>query len=116
MIDSDTPEPLRNIPIRIVVDGIEVSGEILFARFNDMSVVIHSPVSGLGTGLHVPWFRYGYPQFALATRTGLTERGVREATWLLRELYDYSRRRRSGWGISRVDQDGRWTEIVHDES
>jgi hypothetical protein len=114
MSDSDTPDPLRNIPIQIVVDGIDIIGEILFARFNDMSVVIHSPVSGLGTGLHVPWFRYGYPQFALATRTALTERGVREATWLLRELYDYSRGRRSGWGISRVSVDGRWTEIPSD--
>ena len=66
MIDSDTPEPLRNIPINIAVDGVEVTGEVPFARFNDMSVVIHSPASGLGTGIHVPWFRYGYPQFALA--------------------------------------------------
>jgi hypothetical protein len=39
MIDSDTPEPLRNIPINIVVDGVEITGEILFARFNDISVV-----------------------------------------------------------------------------
>ena len=116
MIDSDTPKQLCNIPIQIVVDGIEVSGEILFARFNDMSVVIHAPVSGLGTGLHVPWFRYGYPQFALATRYGLTERGRREANWLLRELFDYSRGRRSGWGISRVNADGKWTEIADDET
>ena len=114
MIDSDTPEPLRNIPIQIVVDGVEITGEILFARFNDMSVVIRSPVSGLGTGLHVPWFRYGYPQFALATRDALTDRGKREAKWLLLELFEYSRKRRSGWGISRVDANGRWTEILCD--
>jgi hypothetical protein len=91
MIDSNTPDLLRNIPIQIVVDGVEITGEILFARFNDMSVVIRSPVSGLGTGLHVPWFRYGYPQFALATRDALTDRGRREAKWMLKELYDYSR-------------------------
>ncbi len=114
MIDNDTPEPLRNIPIQISVDGVEITGEILFARFNDMSIVIHSPVSGLGTGLHVPWFRYGYPQFALATRSGLTERGVREAKWLLMALFDYSRGRRSGWGVSRVSPDGRWTELAKD--
>ncbi len=114
MIDSDTPEPLHNIPIQIVVDGIEITGEILFARFNDISVVIHSPVSGFGTGLHVPWFRYGYPQFALATREALTDRGTREAKWMLKELYDYSQGRRSGWGISRVSPDGRWTEITKD--
>ena len=114
MIDSDTPELLRNIPIQIVVDGIEIAGEILFARFNDMSVVIHSPVSGFATGLHVPWFRYGFPQFALATQAGLTERGTREARWLLKELYDFSQGRRSGWGISRVNPDGRWIEIAKD--
>ena len=114
MIDSETPEPLRNVPIQIVVDGIEIKGQILFARFNDISVVIQSPVSGLGTGLHVPWFRNGYPQFALATRVGLTERGTREARWLLKELFDYARGRRSGWGISRVGADGRWTEIADD--
>jgi hypothetical protein len=114
MIDSNTPELLRNIPIQIVVDGVEITGEILFARFNDMSVVIRSPVSGLGTGLHVPWFRYGYPQFALATRDALTNRGRREAKWMLKELYDYSQGRRSGWGISRVDPNGRWTEISCD--
>jgi hypothetical protein len=114
MSESDTPEPLRNIPIQIVIDGVKVYGEILSARFNDISVVIHSPVSGLGTGLHVPWFRNGYPQFALATRTALTERGAREANWLLKELYDFSRGRRSGWNISRVGADGRWTEIACD--
>jgi hypothetical protein len=114
MIDSATPETLRNIPIQIVVDGIEITGEILFARFNDISVVIHSPVSGFGTGLHVPWFRYGYPQFALATRHALTDRGTREAKWMLKELYDYSQGRRSGWGISRVSPDGQWTEITKD--
>ena len=114
MRDSVTPEALHNIPIQIVVDGIEIRGEILFARFNDMSVVIHSPVSGFATGLHVPWFRYGFPQFALATQAGLTERGTREARWLLKELYDFSQGRRSGWGISRVNPDGRWTEIAKD--
>jgi hypothetical protein len=114
MIDSNTPEPLRNIPIQIVVDGIEVAGEIQWARFNDIWVVIHSPVSGLATGLHVPWFRYGYPQFALATRDGLTDRGTREAKWMLKELYDYSQGRRSGWGISRLSADGNWAEIAKD--
>ena len=114
MIDSATPEPLRNIPIQIVVDGIAITGEVLFARFNDMSVVICSPTSGLGTGLHVPWFRYGYPQFALATCDALTDRGTREAKWMLKELYDYSQGRRSGWGISRVGADGRWSEIACD--
>ena len=81
MCTSESPEPLRNIPIQIVIDGTEITGEILSAQFNDIWVVIHSPVSGFGTGLHVPWFRYGYPQFALATQSRLTERGAREARW-----------------------------------
>jgi hypothetical protein len=114
MSTCETQEILRNIPIQIVIDGTEITGEILSARFNDIWVVIHSPVSGFGTGLHVPWFRYGYPQFALATRSGLTERGAREARWLLKELFDFSRGRRSGWGISWRSEDGSWTEIAHD--
>ena len=48
------------------------------------------------------------------TRAGLTERGTREARWLLKELFDYARGRRSGWGISRVSADGRWTDIAQD--
>ena len=48
--------PLRNIPVRIVVDGVEVVGEIVSLYPNDMSVVITSPISGLGTDLHVPHF------------------------------------------------------------
>ena len=79
MCTSESHETLRNIPIQIVLDGIEITGEILSAQFNDIWVVIHSPVSGFGTGLHVPWFRYGYRQFALATQSRLTERGAREA-------------------------------------
>jgi hypothetical protein len=114
MCTSESPEPLRNIPIQIVIDGTEITGEILSAQFNDIWVVIHSPVSGFGTGLHVPWFRYGYPQFALATQSRLTERGAREARWLLKELFEFSRGRRSGWGISRVSANGRWTEISDD--
>ena len=114
MSTCETPEPIRNIPIQIVIDGIEITGEILWARFNDIWVVIHSPVSGFGTGLHVPWFRNGYPQFALATQSGLTERGVREARWLLKELYDFCRGRRSGWGISWLNSDGSWTDVARD--
>jgi hypothetical protein len=33
---------------------------------------------------------------------------------MLKELYDYSQGRRSGWGISRVAADGRWSEIASD--
>jgi hypothetical protein len=33
---------------------------------------------------------------------------------MLKQLYDYSQGRRSGWGISRVDAVGRWSEIAND--
>jgi hypothetical protein len=46
--------PLRNIPISITVDGVEVHGEILSLHPNDISVVITSPVSGLGNAVHIP--------------------------------------------------------------
>ena len=106
--------PLRNIPIRIIVDGEEVTGEIDCLTPNNMSVVILSPVSGLGTGLHVPAIAMA-PVNWLATYTGrtttaITERGRSRAKDLLRELYDYSRGRPSGWGISSVGPKG-WKAI-----
>jgi|SoiMethySBSTD1v2_1073268.scaffolds.fasta_scaffold19116_9 hypothetical protein len=55
--------PSRAIPVRIVVNDIEIAGEIVSLGPWDMSVVIHSPVRDLGTGLHIPWFKAEYPQF-----------------------------------------------------
>jgi len=106
------------IPISATVDGIELSGEITFLQPNDMSVVMHSPVSGLGTGLHVPYFMM-FQRFWLATyevRNGtkvpvLTERGRERAADLLKELYDHARGRPSGWGVARIEPDGRWVDI-----
>ena len=55
---TDELTPFRNIPIRITVDGVEVTGEVVYLTPNDMSVVISSPVSGLGTGLHYRILRW----------------------------------------------------------
>jgi hypothetical protein len=94
------------IPVRITVDGIAVTGEITALCANDMSVVILTPVSGLATGLHVPWFAAGYPQNLLCDGAGITKRGRERAESLLKELYDYSVGRPTGWGISRRRRDG----------
>jgi hypothetical protein len=48
--------PLTHIPIRIVADGVEVTGEIIAVWANDMRVVINTPASGFATCLHVPAF------------------------------------------------------------
>ena len=108
---------MPNIPVRTVVDGVEITGEIVSLYRNDMSVVITSPVSGLGAGTHVPHFAM-VPMNWLATSDGggastLTERGQRRAEDLLRELYEYSRGNRSGWGVSVIGPDG-WTRNESD--
>jgi hypothetical protein len=101
--------PLKNITVTTVADGVELSGVITAVRPNEMSVVITSPVAGLGTDLHVPHFAM-YPGNWLATDDGhrtraLTERGQRRAEDLLRELYAHSQGRGSGWGVYPVGED-----------
>lgn len=107
--------PLRNIPVRTIVDGVEVVGEIVAVTPNDMSVVIHSPATGLGTGLHVPHFAMAecnrLATCAGHTTTAMTARGKQQAEWLLKELHDYSQGRPSGWGISKLSADGQWTDL-----
>ena len=106
------------IPISTVIQGVEVAGEITYLAPNDMSVVILSPVSGLGTSLHVPYFAMERINW-LATHemidgekvAVLTERGRERAAGLLKELYDYAGGRPSGWGISRIETDGRWVDL-----
>ena len=108
---SQPPESLRNIPIQIIVEGVEITGAIVSLRYNDMSVVILSPVSGLGTGLHVPWLMAGSAKYHLANESGITARGILRAQDLLRELHQFARGRPSGWGISSVSPNGEWTHI-----
>jgi hypothetical protein len=78
MVASDV-RPLRDIPLRVTVAGVQVTGEIVSLTPSDMSVVILSPVSELGTCLHVPHFAM-YPinwlaTYADGTTTAITARG-----------------------------------------
>jgi len=111
------PRPLipsksrKTIPISIVVDDIEVTGDIVFLNLTDLAVVILSPVSRFGTCAHVPWFMAGYAPNQLANESGITERGTRRANDLLKELFQYVEGRPSGWGICKIEADGTWTDI-----
>jgi hypothetical protein len=98
----------RDIPIRTVVDGVAVTGEIVRAVPNDMSVLILTPYSGFGTGLHVPWMMAGLRRFWLTTDDGISKRGLAKAADLLKELYDFARGNASGWGVSIIGPDGEW--------
>ena len=65
MSHPERPRPLipsdscKTIPISIVLDGVEATGQIVFLNSTDLQVAILSPVSGFGTSLHVPWFAAG---------------------------------------------------------
>lgn len=105
------PKPARGISVRIVVDGVEVTGEIISLTRNDMRVVIQSPVSGLGTVLHVPHFAMVAKTNWLANDDNtITERGQQRAEDLLIKLYNRSQGQSSGWSISRVSPDGEWLD------
>jgi hypothetical protein len=108
--------PLRNIAIAITVEGVRVTGEIVTLYPNDLNVIITSPISGLGTGLHVPHFAMGAK--ALATMRGYTtdainEHGQRQAERLLGELYAHTQGKGTGWGVYAVGSDG-WTRLDRD--
>jgi hypothetical protein len=95
VISWNSGKPIR---ISIVVDDVPVTGEIVLLTVTDMAVAIVSPVSAFGTGLHVPYFAAGYPPNQLATESGITERGPRDARDLPRELFLHVQGRPSGWG------------------
>ncbi|MEO5897300.1 MAG: hypothetical protein ABIS06_16540 [Vicinamibacterales bacterium] len=76
---------------------------------NDMLVRITSPTAAYGTSLHVPHF--SMPSRGLATTADLTAHGRKSAEWLLRELYNHSMGKGSGWGLCTVSPDGVWTEL-----
>jgi hypothetical protein len=105
--------PLRNIPISITVDGVEVHGEILSLHPNDISVVITSPVSGLGNAVHIP-HRHGAPCRVDGWQTkAVTAYGRATAEWLLARLYEYSRGLHSGWPVDAVSAEG-WGRLPCD--
>ena len=117
MSHPERPRPLipsdscKTIPISIVLDGVEATGQIVFLNSTDLQVAILSPVSGFGTSLHVPWFAAGCASNWLATEAGITEYGTHSAKQLLKELYHYVQGRPSGWGIDKIEADGTWTDI-----
>lgn len=86
-----SPAPANDIPVRISVDGVEVSGTIRYLVPNEISVV--SATTGRETSRHVPYFQMARRQDHFATldesRTGwcITERGQERAEELLAELY-----------------------------
>jgi hypothetical protein len=100
-------EPLRDIPVETIVDGVTVTGIIATLYPNDITVVITSPVSGWESGLHVPHFAM-HPASWLATWEGkravaITTRGIAGARWVLEAIYAHATGRPSGWGVSRVE-------------
>ena len=117
MSHPERPRPLipsdscKTLPISIVLDGVEATGQIVFLNSTDLQVAILSPVSGFGTSTHVPWFAAGYAPNLLATPSCITDYGTRRANDLLKELYDYVQGRPSGWGIDKIEADGTWTDI-----
>jgi hypothetical protein len=112
MKPNDAPDAPLHLPLRTTVDGVEVTGEIVSLTPNDMRVVIGSPVSGLGTMLHVPHFAMVAKGNWLATDGNhITERGQQRAEELLKKLYAHAMGRPSRWGISKVSPDGVWTDL-----
>jgi len=108
LIPWDSHQP---IPVTTLVDGVPVTGKIVFLSATDMAVTILSPVSGFGTSLHVPCFAAGYRQNHLATDSGITERGTSKAHDLLAELFLFVQGGPSGWGIYKVEADESWTDL-----
>ncbi len=106
--------PLRNVPVRITVDDVVVTGVITSLYPNDMTVEIRSPCRGFSTGLHIPYFLM-YRQNWLATYEGeatttMTECGRARAEGLLRDLYDHARGVPINWGIAERRR-GRWMRV-----
>ena len=105
--------PLRHIPISTTVDGVELRGEIDALYPNDITVIITSPVGGLSSGIHIPYFAMGHHQMATGRAgrtTGITPHGQQSAEWLLKHLYEYSQGVRKGWPVDAVGPSG-WVRL-----
>ena len=89
--------PRRTSPISITVEGLEVCGEISALYSNDMTVTITSPVTGLSSGVHIPYFAMGV--HAVASGQQLTSYGRQTAERLLKRCYEYSQGRTEGWQV-----------------
>lgn len=109
------PAPLRNVPLSVVVDGVEVHGLITYLHLNDMTVEITEPVAGLFSCLHIPYFAMGVHAVATATKrqtAAITDYGWESAQWLLTAIYNHSRGLDAGWGVYDVQTSERRTQIV----
>jgi hypothetical protein len=107
------PIPLRNIPFVIVIDGVEVRGEITCLYPNDITVEITDPVAGLSSGVHIPYFAMGVNSVGATINrhvTSITAHGQKTAEWLLRAIYNHSRGRDAGWGVHGEQRPGRGTQ------
>jgi hypothetical protein len=97
------PVPLRDLPIAILVDDVEVRGKITTLYPNDLTVVITEPVSGLSSGLHIPWFAMHVRAVATALQgrtAAITPYGQEQAERLLRRCYNYWRGEQGGWPVN----------------
>ena len=87
------PAPLENIPIRINVDGVDVSGSVRWLVPNDITVAIDG--SGRTRSSHVPYFMMALRRFHFATvdecgTRAVTGYGQQVAERLLRKLFEDS--------------------------
>ena len=89
---------LRHVPISVIVEGLEVRGEISVLYSNDMTVTITSPATGLSSGVHIPHFAMGV--HAVASGQQLTAYGRQTAERLLKRCYEYSQGRTEGWQVN----------------
>jgi hypothetical protein len=77
---------MRGKAITSKVDGQVIEGEIVFLRFNDITVEITSPFSRMSMSAHIPGL--ALPLFQYERGGHLTEQGLAMATRLLADLYD----------------------------
>ena len=70
--------------IQIVVDGIEVKGEIIHRTEADLIIQILKPFANLSSGCHIPYFSRPINSF-------LTDYGIKMAENLLKYLYELGR-------------------------
>jgi hypothetical protein len=104
------PQPRRDIPVAVLVDGVEVRGTITALYPNDLTVEITHPVAGFRAGLHIPWFA-AHARAVASGAGGLTPYGREQAEWLLRRCYAYSRGEHEGWPVDALGPDG-WRRMA----
>ena len=90
------PAPAKDIPVRISVDGVEVSGTIRYLVPNEISITIAT--TGREKFRHIPYFQMPRRDDHFAVLDGhrthwrITARGQERAEELLKALYAEERR------------------------